>query len=141
MLEHIIEFISNPGVLIAGVLTCVEIAPIKINPIQWLLKKAGEVITHDVRTELQEVKSELQVVKAEVQDSKVQSWRWNVLDFANSCRYERRHTSDEWKHVISQLADYEQYIEKNDISNGVFEEDAAYLRKEYQEHCNKHDFL
>lgn len=135
MLEKFIEYLSaNPGVLIAGVLACVEIVPIKINPIRWILTKIGDVLTGDLRKELQEVKDELR-------DTKVQNWRWNVLDFANSCKNGRRHTEAEWHHAIGQLTDYERYIEKHDISNGVFEEDAKYLRRSYQEHCDENDFL
>lgn len=132
--ESLKEFFSNPSVILLGAVTLIEIVPIKINPWRWILSKIGNLLTGDLRKDLNEVKSELR-------ETKVQNWRWNVLDFANSCRNGRRHSHDEWCHTIAQLAEYEDYIERNEITNGVFEEDAKYLREEYQEHCKKNDFL
>ena len=128
------DFLSSPPGVIVSATTLIEIVPIKINPIRWTLSKIGNAMTGDIRKELNEVKSELR-------ETKVQNWRWNVLDFANSCRNGRRHSHDEWCHTISQLAEYENYIERNEITNGVFEEDARYLREEYQAHCRNNAFL
>lgn len=128
------EWLANPGVVILGAVTLIQIAPIKINPWSWIKDKLSDLIYGDVRKDIQSVQDE-------ITEMKVQNWRWNVLDFANSCKNNRRHTLDEWKHTISQLAEYERYIERNEITNGVFEEDARYLREEYQKHCKMNDFL
>lgn len=134
MLESLIkilnELFANPWVLIFGGITLIEWVPIKVHPWKWI----ANLVFGDIRKDVQSLKNE-------VTEMKVQNWRWNVLDFANSCKNGRRHTLDEWKHCISQLAEYENYIARNDITNGVFEEDAKYLREGYQEHCKKNDFL
>ena len=124
------EMFTNPFVLLFGAFTIFEIVPIKIYPWRWL----SNLLMGDIKKEIAQLKKEMT-------DTKVQNWRWNVLDFANSCKNGRRHTQDEWKHAISQLAEYENYIERNGIVNGVFEEDARYLREEYQERCKNNDFL
>lgn len=130
LIEGIKDMLANPWVLLFGTVTLIEIVPVKLHPWKWI----GNLFFGGIRSELKELKNE-------VTEMKVQNWRWNVLDFANSCKNNRRHTLDEWKHTISQLADYESYIEKHDITNGVFEEDAKYLRESYQEHCRNNDFL
>lgn len=132
--ESLKMFFMNPAVVFFGAVTIIEIVPIKINPWRWILTKLRTWLTGDIREELHNVKNELR-------ETKVQNWRWNVLDFANSCRNGRRHSKDEWCHTISQLAEYENYIERNNITNGVFEEDARFLREEYQQHCKNNDFL
>ncbi|MBO5319082.1 MAG: hypothetical protein J6B01_04650 [Ruminococcus sp.] len=124
------EIVSNPWVQIFASLIAVEVIPIKIYPLRWL----RQLIFGDILKKIEELRNELT-------DVKVQNWRWNVLDFANSCRNGRRHSRDEWQHTIAQLADYEEYIEHNEIINGVFEEDAKFLREEYQEHSKNNDFL
>lgn len=121
---------SDPYLIIFGTITLIEVAPLKIHPWKWL----GNLVFGDIRKEITELRQELT-------ETKVQNWRWNVLDFANSCKNNRRHSLDEWKHTISQLAEYEDYIERNGIANGVFEEDARYLREEYHKHCQQNDFL
>ena len=134
LIENLKQLFTNPGVILISTITIIQIVPIKINPWSWLRKKLSDLIYGEVR-------KDITAVKDEVTEMKVQNWRWNVLDFANSCKNNRRHTLDEWKHTISQLAEYERYIERNEITNGVFEEDAKYLREEYQKHCREHDFL
>lgn len=134
MLETLIEnlqiLLTNPWALLFGTVTLVEIVPVKIHPWRWL----ANLILGDIRKDMQSLRDE-------VTEMKVQNWRWNVLDFANSCKNGRRHTLDEWKHCISQLAEYEKYIDTHEITNGVFDEDAKHLREEYHEHCRRNDFL
>ena len=76
-----------------------------------------------------------------MEQEKADNKRWNILDFANSCRNGRRHTKDEWHHVIDQLKDYETFVEERGLDNGVMEEEAKYLRRLYAERCEKNDFL
>jgi hypothetical protein len=130
LIENLKDIFTNPWVLIFGGMSLIEWVPIKIYPWKWL----GRWIFGGIRKDMQSLREE-------ITDMKVQNWRWNVLDFANSCKNGRRHTLDEWKHTVAQLAEYENYIERNEITNGVFEEDARYLRDEYQRHCRENDFL
>lgn len=80
-------------------------------------------------------------LKRDFEEEKVSTMRWNILDFANSCRNDRKHTKEEWQHVISQLKEYEVFIEEREIDNGVIEEEAKYLRMLYAERNLKNDFL
>lgn len=130
------EFLKDilPGLIVFGSITLIEVTPIKLNPWKWLFSHIGNMLVGDIQKDLQDLKNEFR-------ENKVQNLRWNVLDFANSCRNGRKHSHDEWRHTISQLAEYEDYIEANKIPNGIFEEDAKYLREVYQELCKKNDFL
>lgn len=134
MLDTIInslkELLSNPGVVLIGAVTLIEIVPVQIHPWKWITN----LLLGDIRKDISDL-------RAEVTETKVNTWRWNVLDFANSCRNGRRHSHDEWRHTMSQLAEYEAYIERNKIPNGVFEEDAKYLRNLYQRLSDENDFL
>ncbi len=131
--EKIIEFVTNPGVIV-GAITLIEVAPIKINPWKWLFKWIGDAINGDMRKDLSELKRDFEETKA-------QDKRWRILEFARSCRNGAKHTREEWKHAISELAEYEQYTEDKHITNGVMEEDAKFLRALYQERLTKNDFL
>ena len=131
--EKIIDFITNPGVIL-GAITLIEVAPIKINPWKWLFKWIGDAINGDMRKDLSELKRDFEETKA-------QDKRWRILEFARSCRNGVKHSREDWKHAISELAEYEQYTEDKHITNGVMEEDAKFLRALYQERLTKNDFL
>ena len=124
------EIVANPFVLLFCSFTLVEVVPIKLYPWKWI----GNLIFDGIHEDVQSLRNE-------ITEMKVQNWRWNVLDFANSCKNGRCHTLDEWQHCIDQLAEYENYIKRNDIVNGIFNEDARYLREEYRKHCELNDFL
>jgi hypothetical protein len=134
LLEYIKDFITSPSVIIAGTITLVEFVPIKINPWQKLFQWIGRLINGEMQKDLIELKRDFEETKA-------QDKRWHILSFARSCRQGEKHTKEEWNHAISELKDYEEYTKKKDISNGVIEENAKYLRKLYQERLNKNDFL
>lgn len=130
-----IDFVShNPWFTLFGAVTLIQIAPIKIDPWKWVLRFIKKAIIGDLEQEIKELKKD-------VEQEKIDNKRWNILDFANSCRNNRRHTKEEWCHCLSQLKEYETFCEEKHIDNGVIEEDAKYLRELYHERCMKNDFL
>ena len=57
--------------------------------------------------------------------------RWEILDFANSCRNNRKHSKEEFNHIIELRVKYEKLLEKSGDENGVFEEDYRYIQSLY----------
>lgn len=57
--------------------------------------------------------------------------RWEILDFANSCRNNRKHSKEEFNHIIELKVKYEKLLEKSGDENGVFEEDYRYIQSLY----------
>lgn len=141
IIESLKEFITSPGVVLFGAVTLIEIVPIKINPWKWLFSWIGKVVNAEDRKNIQEMRKDLNELKRDFEEDKAKEKRWHILDFVNSCRHGRKHTREEWNHVITELADYESYTERKGIKNGVIEEDAKYLRKLYQENNDTNNFL
>lgn len=132
--EYMKEFITSPSVILFGTITLVQISPIKLDPWKWILKKVGQAINGDIRKDLAELKRDFEETKA-------QDKRWNILNFASSCRKGEEHSREEWKHAISEIREYEEYTKKKNITNGVIEEDSKYLRELYHERNVRNDFL
>ena len=128
--QAILEWMGNNiSICILGAVTLIEVVPVKVNPIKWL----GNKLNGDVRKELSDLKRDFE-------DSKANTMRWNILEFANSCRKGELHSKEEWQHVINQMADYEKYVVKHEIVNGVIEEDTKYLRNLYRGRNEHNDF-
>lgn len=135
MLDFITQFIiNNPVITLIGTVTLIQIVPIKLDPWSMLLNTISEALVGDMRKDLAEVKTDLE---RESVDNK----RWNILDFANSCRNGRMHTKEEWNHVLEQLKQYETFCREKNIDNGVIEEETKYLRELYHDRNIKNDFL
>lgn len=133
-METILNFINeNSNLVLLGTVTLIEIAPIQINPWSALGKWIGNLIVG-------ELKDEFQVLKKDFEESRANNMRWNILNFARSCRQGEEHSEEEWNYAIAQLKMYESYMEEKDMENGVVEETAIYLRKLYHERLHKNDF-
>lgn len=142
-LQEIIQTLGAGGIsaVIFVALTLFEIAPIKINPWSHLLKWAGGKINGDLLEDLKSLKGEVEVMKKDFEEKNAHDKRWSILDFANSCHNGRKHTKEEWEHVLNQLKYYEEYVEKHNIDNAVIEEETRFLRELYRELIAKSEFV
>lgn len=48
------------------------------------------------------------------------------------------HSREEWNHVLNTIKRYEIFCEKNEIANGVIEENSSYLRELHKQLLNEH---
>ena len=112
----------------------IEVAPIKINPWSKVFRWVGNVM-------LGEFKGEMQTFKREQEKKNANDMRWAIINFANSCRRGEQHSKDAWRHVLSQISEYEDYTEDHNIINGVVDADSEYLRELYQERNRRNDFI
>lgn len=117
-----------------GAITVVEIVPIKINPWSTLFKAIGNMMLGDFRNEMLSFKTEQEKKNAN-------DMRWAIINFANSCRRGEQHSKDAWRHVLSQISEYESYCEEKKINNGVVDADSEYLHELYLERNRKNDFI
>ena len=123
-----------PYIVFFGSITLIEIVPIKINPWSSLFRWVGNVMLGDF-------KKEMMTFKQEQEDKNANDMRWAIINFANSCRRGELHSKDAWRHVLSQIKDYETFCEEKDINNGVVDADSEYLHELFKERCRKNDFI
>ena len=111
-----------------------EFAPIKLNPIAALLRWIGKKM-------FEPFDSRLDGLEKSIDENEIDRIRWEVLDFANSCRNGRRHTKEEFDHIISQNDKYHKLLEKYELENGVFDAEYAYILRLYKKCQDENDFL
>lgn len=134
-MQEFLQWITNhplTGLIIFTGL--IQIVPIKINPWSTLFKWISTKITGSACEKMDDL---IQVIDENEKDR----IRWEVLDFANSCRNGRRHTRDEFQHIVALHDKYEKLLEKTHDSNGVFNVEYRYIQDLYAERLEKNDFL
>lgn len=67
----------------------IEITPIKWNPLSSAFKWLGRKLTA-------RIEDDLAAIHKEIEENEKDRIRWEILDFANSCRNGRKHTKDEY---------------------------------------------
>lgn len=168
--QRVITWISNNiwTIIVVGSLF-IQIVPIKINPWTALFQWVGKAITSkacgkldgvisqitDFGSDIDKLKIEVGNIKLDVdtingnidtmtdelRTNEKDRIRWEILDFANSCRNGRKHTYDEFKHIIDLNDKYKKLLGQTGDRNGVFEAEYEYIRKLFEKRQEKNDFL
>ena len=134
ILEYAINVIAdNKEIALILATTLLEFSPLKINPWKSLGRWLGNILVGDL-------KEEFRVLKKDFEESRANNMRWNILNFARSCRQGEDHTEEEWNYAIAQLRMYEEYMVEKKMKNGVVEDTAVYLRELYHNRLHKNDF-
>ena len=141
-LKTIIDWIGNHlWSIIIIVSIFIQITPIKINPWSALFKWIGKAITNDACGKIDGLISKIDKIENDVKTNEKDRIRWEILDFANSCRNNRRHTRDEFQHIVALNDKYKRLLKETNDTNGVFEVEYNYIQDNYAERLEKNDFL
>ena len=87
------------------------------------------------------MKKELAAMKKSNDMQTIRQIRAHVLDFANSCMNKRRHTKKEFENIIVENEQYEVLIKKYKVTNAVYKEEYAFIKKVYDRCREKNSFL
>lgn len=152
--KHILEIIAFISIF-------VEIAPIKLHPITFLLDLINKPVRQDIASlntsinkSIDDVKSELKKdmdVLKERQDleeekiselikanemNEISRIRWEIIEFSNSINNNQKHIRDEYRHIKDENRRYHELIEKYDLSNGLIDEEMEKINEHYEANKN-----
>ena len=119
----------------------IQIAPIKINPWDKLLKWAGDRINHNVNLKIDTLDKKLDDHIATDTARRVDDIRNTILVFANECSRGIIHSKEQFRFIVSKCDAYEQYVEDNHLKNGVITEATRLIKDTYQNHLKNDSFL
>lgn len=119
----------------------IQIAPIRINPWDKLLKWAGDRINHNVNQKIDTLDKKLDDHIATDTARRVDGIRNTILVFANECSRGIVHSKEQFRFIVSKCDSYEQYVEDNHLKNGVITEATRLIKDTYQSHLKNDSFL
>lgn len=122
------------ALIIAAVSIFFEVSKIKVNPISFILRWVGKRMFEPFREKIEEL-------ERTIDENKMDTIKWEILEFANSCRNNVRHTKDEFDHIIAQNDKYHKLLDKYKMENGVFDAEYAYILRLYKRCQDQNDFL
>lgn len=118
----------------AGLGIVIDLTPgIKFQPVRWLLKRLGNLINADIKKQLDELQKE-------VTEFKVDSWRAEILEFSDSCMNHRRHTKEQFEHMIEILDRYDKHMTENKLTNGQVDVAHEYILEIYKQCIRENNF-
>lgn len=122
------------GGALAILLTLIQITPIKINPWSAIARAIGRAINGDVL-------ESIQAAERRIDENEIDRLRWEILDFANSCRNERKHTQEEFEHILDMHEKYEKILMRQHRENGKVTRAYEYIKDIYDKRNENNDFL
>ena len=140
----LIEFKDLVSALISVVFVgsvFIQIAPIKINPWDKLLKWAGDRINHNVNQKIDTLEKKLDDHIATDTARRVDDIRNTILVFANEFSRGIVHSKEQFRFIVSKCDAYEQYVEDNHLKNGVITEATRLIKDTYQSHLKNDSFI
>lgn len=141
-MNEVLSWLSkNWAITIFGMSCLIQVAPIKFNPWTILWNYLSEKLTGELKKDISSVKDEQSKQRIMIIDNEKDRIRYEVLDFANSCRNGRKHTKDEFGHIISLNDKYEELLKQTEDKNGVFEAEYDYILDLYRKNLSDDGFL
>ena len=150
--KHLLE-------LIAFISIFIEITPIKIKPISFLLNLINKSVREDISNLDTSIKSNIEDVKNEfIKDMKevkerqnleeqkimeliktnemneISRIRWEIIEFSNSINNDQKHIRDEYRHIKDENRRYHELIEKYNMNNGLIDEEMEKINRHYEQH-------
>ena len=135
MSQELLQISREVLALLAMVGIIIDLTPgIKLQPVRYVIKRIGALMNHDIKEQLDKIEEDLQ-------RHKVESWRHEILSFANECMNRRKHTKEEFDNFFETHSEYEGYIKANKLENGRVDMAYKYVSSVYMRRCEKNDFL
>ncbi len=117
----------------------VEVSKIRLNPWKRLFGFVGECFNGDVKKELGKIEKALQSqgkylkeIEMTVDMNEIKRIRAEIFAFADSCKMNEKHTEEAFLHIIDIHEDYEELIEKYNMTNGRINVDYDYIMEVYR---------
>ena len=128
---------------------CIEITPIKINPISNFLAWFGRKMNRDLMTGIKTLDSRVSTLEENVGTIKKEDderdavlCRVRILRFGDEIRRNIKHSQDSFDQVLADMDDYEQYCHfHKDFKNNKTVVTQAKIREEYARCIEENDFL
>ena len=144
-----IESLGSSFIFYAAILcTIIQVAPIKINPWDFLLGWIGERFNSGINKQINEVNERVnnleETIDKHIEKCDIDDWKKKrnyIIKFVNEGVNGARHTKESFENVITLCDEYEEYVKQNpNVHNGVINDSIYAIRTKYQEHLIKADF-
>lgn len=128
--------------VLVGILSLVQITPIKINPWSALFKWLGRMINGELSDKIDALADKVGKLEAKEDQRDAVNKRVRILRFEDELQREQRHTKDSFDQVMSDITDYNQYCSDHPkFRNDQTAQTVEHIRKVYADRLERHDFL
>lgn len=141
MALHFDEILASATALVMVFGIFFEIAPIKINPVSRVLKWCGDKMNENLREDIASMKEDIKRIDDKVDENEIDRIRYEILEFASSCRRKKKHTRENFLHIIELNTKYHKIIEEKGLENGQIDIEFELIKNIYKKCSENNTFL
>lgn len=127
----------------------IQIAPIKINPWSWMLRKIGQVANEDLIDKIDKLDKKVDEIDERVKAHESQreekeniERRRRILRFADECRKNEKHSLEHFNEILDDVSKYKTYCEEHPkFKNDKCAISIEFVEKAYRHCVETNDFL
>ena len=108
VIKIIWEVLLGGGSLLFGLMSLVQVTPIKINPLSWVARKVGRAVNGEVLNKLGTVEQRLDEHITMDDRRTADGHRTRILHFNNELLREIEHTKEEFVEALGDIDAYEE---------------------------------
>ena len=127
-------------VIIVLIMTIVQVAPIKLNPWDFVLGWIGDRMNSHIINRVDALDQKLTDHVQESREGSAKRKRLRILAFVDDGINGKKYTKEAFENMIRECDDYEKFIKKTGLPNGVIEASIDVIRTRYRQHLNDGDF-
>lgn len=152
-LQEFFSLIAEKGgfwaAIVFGLLTLVEITPIKINPLSWFAKKLGKAFNGEIMKEMGSLKKEITDIKKDITDIREEAKereatnrRTRILEFGDEILHDVDYSKEHWDSILMDISEYEHYCDDHPhYMNNVAKATIKHIKHMYDKHLDEDSFL
>ena len=142
-MEWIAEHLTATVALaLVGGFTLFEVAPIKINPWSWLLRKVGAAVNREVLERLKKLESKVDAIEAADGERDAVNARIRILRFGDEVLHGVEHSKEHFDQTLLDITKYNEYCKAHPaFQNEMTVLTAQQIKRAYMSRWEKHDFL
>ena len=141
-LQQLSDYILGGGGIIILLMTAIQISPIRINPWSYLANKLGKAFNKELIEKVDNISKEVDKLKNKSDERAANNRRSQILHFGDEIRHGIPHSKEHYDNILIDINEYQNYCSEHpEYMNNVAVETIKYIKKVYQNHLVKNDFL
>lgn len=130
---------------LVGLLTLIQISPIKVDPWSMILEWLWRPMLSKMETlekDMKSVKMEVATIRDENREIHAKDCRVRILRFADEIYLQQPHSQEHFKQILGDITHYEKYCDAHpEFENQIAVAAIQQIKDTYNNRLKKHDFL
>lgn len=136
------NILGGCGIILAILLTLIQISPIKINPWSWLARRIGRAFNGEMVERLDRLEKDMKEIKAKDEEQKATNCRSAILRFGDEIRQGVLHSKEHFDQILLDISFYEHYCDTHtEYANNIALLTIEKIKDTYRKCMDEDSFL